>query len=57
MARSLTIKHEEKPSTSYLLNFFLALAFGWLMLSALAAAASSGEGVDAALGGDEISNQ
>jgi len=40
MARSLTVNHEEKPSTSYLLNFFLALAFGWLMLTALAAAAS-----------------
>lgn len=38
MARSLSVKHEEKPATSSLLNFFLVLAFAWM---GLAAAASS----------------
>jgi hypothetical protein len=36
MARSLSVKHEEKPATSSLLNFFLILAFGWMGLSAVA---------------------
>lgn len=40
MARSLTVKTDEKPSTSYLLNFFLVLAFGWLLLTAFAAGAT-----------------
>ena len=40
MARSLTVRHEEKTGTSLLLNAFLALAFGWLLLSTLAGAAS-----------------
>jgi hypothetical protein len=35
MARSLTVKHEEKPSTSLLLNVFLVLAIGWMALSAM----------------------
>ena len=38
MARSLTVKHDEKPATSPLLNSFLLLAFGWLLLSGFAAA-------------------
>ena len=36
MARSLSVKHEEKPATSSLLNFFLVLAFGWMALAAVA---------------------
>lgn len=40
MARSLVIKHEEKPSTSPLLTAFLLLAFAWLAASAIAAASS-----------------
>ena len=40
MARSLTIKHEEKPSTSPLLNAFLLLAFGWLAVTAMVAASA-----------------
>lgn len=42
MARSLVIKHEEKPSTSPLLTAFLLLAFAWLAASAIAAASSDG---------------
>ncbi|MFM2248892.1 MAG: hypothetical protein RL071_4967 [Pseudomonadota bacterium] len=38
MARSLHVKHDEQPATSSLLNVFLAIAFGWLTLTALAAA-------------------
>lgn len=37
MARSLTIKHEEKPGTSSLLNVFLLLAVGWMAITALVA--------------------
>lgn len=37
MARSLTIKHEEKPTTSSLLNLFLLLAVGWMAVTALVA--------------------
>lgn len=37
MARSLTIKHEEKPSTSSLLNIFLFLAVAWMAITALVA--------------------
>ncbi len=40
MARSLTVKHDEIPSTSPLLNSFLLLALGWLLISGLSAAAS-----------------
>ncbi len=39
MARSLTIKHTEKPQTSSLFNAFLLLAFGWLVVSVLVAGA------------------
>ena len=35
MARSLTVKHEEKPGTSPLLNLFLAVALGWMVLGAM----------------------
>jgi hypothetical protein len=38
VARSLTVNHQEQPSTSALLNVFLLLAFGWLALSAASAA-------------------
>ena len=37
MARSLTIKHDEKPATSSLLNVFLLLAVGWMAVTALVA--------------------
>lgn len=33
MARSLVVKHTETPGTSSLLNAFLLVAFGWLVLS------------------------
>ena len=36
MARSLSVKHEEAPATSSLLNFFLLLAFSWMGLAAVA---------------------
>jgi len=35
MARSLTVQHDEIPSTSPLFNAFLLLAFGWMALTAL----------------------
>ncbi len=41
MARSLTVKNEEKPSTSLLLNAFLVLAFGCLLLASFANASSA----------------
>ncbi|MCB9795716.1 MAG: hypothetical protein H6741_23730 [Alphaproteobacteria bacterium] len=41
MARSLTVKHTETPGTSSLLNGFLALAFGWLLVSMLVAGATA----------------
>lgn len=37
MARSLTVKHEEKPGTSSLLNSFLLLALGWMVVGAVLA--------------------
>ncbi|MBT3219475.1 MAG: hypothetical protein HN348_10320 [Proteobacteria bacterium] len=36
MARSLTVKHDEKPATSPLFTGFLLISIGWLMLSAFA---------------------
>lgn len=39
MARSLTVKHEEKAGTSGLFTFFLALSVGWMLLAALGAGA------------------
>ena len=45
MARSLSVKHEEKPATSSLLNFFLILAFAWMGLAAAASSfAGNGDG-------------
>lgn len=35
MARSLTVSHDEKPSTNRLLNVFLLIAAGWLAAAAL----------------------
>lgn len=37
MARSLVVKHEEKPGTSALLNSFLFLALGWMVAGAVLA--------------------
>ena len=39
MARSLVVKHEEKLGTSPLLNAFLLLAAGWMVVGALLASA------------------
>lgn len=47
MARSLTVKHTETPGTSSLFNVFLAIAFGWLLLSMFAAASASSDATDA----------
>jgi|OpeIllAssembly_1097287.scaffolds.fasta_scaffold3265896_2 hypothetical protein len=41
MARPLTVNNEEKPSTSMLLNAFLVLAFGCLLLASFANASPS----------------
>ncbi len=35
MARSLTIKQEETAQTSWIMTGFLALAFGWLAVTAI----------------------
>jgi hypothetical protein len=35
MARSLTVKHEEKLGTSPLLNLFLFVALAWMVLGAV----------------------
>lgn len=35
MARSLTVQHEERATTSPLLTGFLLLAAAWLMLAAM----------------------
>ena len=40
MARSLTVKHEEQPSTSPLLTAFLLLAFGWMLIAAMVSGTS-----------------
>jgi hypothetical protein len=37
MARSLNVKHEEKLGTSSLMNTFLALAAGWMIMGAFVA--------------------
>jgi hypothetical protein len=37
MARSLNVKHEEKLGTSPLMNTFLALAAGWMLVGAFVA--------------------
>ena len=47
MARSLTVQHEEKITTSPLLNLFLLLAFGWMLIMAMVAStADAGEVAD-----------
>jgi len=46
MARSLTIKHDEKPATSSLLNVFLLVAFTCLVLATIFGAAPA-EGLEA----------
>lgn len=46
MARSLTVKHDEKPSTSSLLNLFLFVAFACLVLASVFGAAPA-EGLEA----------
>lgn len=38
MARSLVVKHEEKPGTSALLNAFLLVLLAWMVGGALLAA-------------------
>lgn len=40
MARSLTVKHEEKPATSPLFTAFLVLACAWMAATALSAAST-----------------
>ena len=40
MARSMTVKHEEKLGTSPLFTAFLLLAFGWMAASAAFSATS-----------------
>ena len=41
MARSLTVNHTEEVGTSSLLNVFLLLAFGWMIVGMLAGAFAS----------------
>jgi hypothetical protein len=53
MARSLTVKHEEQPSASPLLTLFLVLAFGWMLVAALA----SGTSEATTLGTSEIHSE
>ena len=40
MARSLTVKHEEKPATSPLFTAFILLACAWMAATALSAASA-----------------
>ena len=49
MARSLTIKHEENPSASSLLNIFLFLAVGWMAVTALVASTADASTAPAAV--------
>jgi len=42
MARSLTVKHEEKPATSTIMTAFLVLAIAWMAASAVFASPSTG---------------
>ncbi len=46
MARSLTVKHDEKPGTSSLLNVFLLVAFTCLVLATIFGATPA-EGLEA----------
>jgi hypothetical protein len=50
MARSLTVKHEEKLGTSPLLNAFLVLALGWMAAAVLLAPAEAGDAPPATVG-------
>ena len=45
MARSLTIKHEETASTSWIMTGFLALAFGWLAATAIFASTADANAI------------
>ncbi len=40
MTQNTAAKHTENPETSWLFNGFLALAIGWLMLTALVGSAT-----------------
>jgi hypothetical protein len=42
MARSLVVKHDEKPATSSLLTSFLVLALGWMFAGAVLASMAGG---------------
>lgn len=44
MARSMTIKQEEKPTTSPLFNIFFLLAVGWMALAAITSANAEADG-------------
>lgn len=48
MARSLTVKHEEKPGTSTLFNSFLILAVAWMVGGAVLASVADAAPIDAA---------
>ena len=49
MARSLTVKHEEKLQTSSLLNAFLFLTFAWMAAGAFFASMAEASAADAAV--------
>lgn len=53
MARSLVVKHEEKPGTSALLNSFLFLALGWMVAGAVLAWMGESEAAVHPAGQDE----
>lgn len=46
MARSLVVKHEEKPGTSPLFNAFLVLALAWMVGGALLASVADAAPID-----------
>ena len=48
MARSLTVNHEEKPSTNPLLTGFILLAITWLALGAIIGGAINANATPAA---------
>jgi len=52
MARSLTVKHEEKPATSPLFTGFLLIAIAWMGLSAFTATAADYFGGAPVTGGE-----
>ncbi len=49
MARSLTVKHEEKLQTSSLLNAFLFLTLAWMAAGAFFASMAEASAADATL--------